>query len=508
VSLDASLAIAGSGLANVNRQMAVVSQNVANASTPDYVRQVSTQTSLVAGGQGMGVRTGQVQRALDAALQAALFQQNGAVAGLQTREAALAAIDAVQGTPGQGNDLASLLGKLQDGFSSLAGDPSNVTQQAAVAGDAAALAGQINAVSAAYSAGRNAAQAAIVAGVGTLNTTLAKIGGLSDQIVQLRALGQSTADVENQRDAAVDQLSGLIELRGLAQPNGDLLLVTASGLSLPTHAASPPFATSAATLGAGSYAPGGGVPAITLGGQDVTARLSGGSLGANITLRDSTLPAGQAQLDEFAETLSQRFAQQGLRLFTDASGTVPARTGAPAQNGYIGYASAIQVNPAVAASPALLRDGTDAVAGSPTGASAFTPNPSGGPAGFTGLLQRVLNFALGAEAQPGVAQPAPATSGLGPSGLLSAPYAPPATLAGFATAMVAAQARDSAAASTALGNETAVQTALQGKFTSASGVSMDSEMSTMIQLQGSYGANAKLIAAVQAMWNQTLQMVQ
>jgi flagellar hook-associated protein FlgK len=30
----------------------------------------------------------------------------------------------------------------------------------------------------------------------------------------------------------------------------------------------------------------------------------------------------------------------------------------------------------------------------------------------------------------------------------------------------------------------------------------------MIQLQGSYGANAKLIAAVQAMWNQTLQMVQ
>jgi flagellar hook-associated protein 1 FlgK len=74
--------------------------------------------------------------------------------------------------------------------------------------------------------------------------------------------------------------------------------------------------------------------------------------------------------------------------------------------------------------------------------------------------------------------------------------------------MVAAQAQDSAAASTALGNETAVQTALQGKFTSASGVSMDSEMSTMIQLQGSYGANAKLIAAVQAMWNQTLQMVQ
>lgn len=508
MSLDASLAIAGSGLANVNRQMAVVSQNVANASTPDYVREVSTQTSLVASGLGMGVRTGQVQRALDAALQTALFQQNGAVAGLQTRQAALAAIDSVQGTPGQGNDLASLLGRLQDGLSSLAGDPSNVTQQAAVVGNAAALTRQINALSTAYTEGRNAAQAGIVAGVDTLNTTLARIGGLSDQIVQLRALGQNTADVENQRDAAVNQLSGLLEVRGLAQANGDLLLVTASGLSLPTHAATPPFATSAATLGAGSFAPGGGVPAITLRGQDVTARLVGGMLGANITLRDATLPAGQAQLDEFAQTLSERFAQQGLRLFSDASGTVPARTGTPAQGGYVGYAAAIQVNPAVAASPSLVRDGTETVTGSPTGASAFTPNPLGGPAGFTGLIQRVLNFALGAEAQAGVGQPAPATTGLGPSGGLSAPYAPPATLASFATAMVAAEAQDSAAATTALGNETAVQTALQGKFTSASGVSMDTEMSTMIQLQGSYGANAKLISAVQAMWNQTLQMVQ
>lgn len=507
MSLDTSLAIAGSGLANVNRQMAVVSQNVANAGTPDYVREVSTQTSLVASGQGMGVRTGLVQRALDTALQTALFQQNGAVAGLQARAAALSAIDAVMGTPGQGNDIASLLGRLQDGFSGLAGDPANPTAQAAVAGDAATLARRINQVADAYSAGRSAAQAAIVAGVDTLNTTLGRIGALSDQIVQMRALGHNTADLENQRDAAVNQASGLVELRGLVQPNGDMLLVTASGLTLPTHRANP-LATSAATLGPGAYHPGGGVPAITLGGQDVTGQLAGGALGANISLRDTDLPAGQAQLDEFAQTLSERFAAQGLLLFTDASGAVPARTGSPAQGGYIGYAAAIGVNPAVAASPALLRDGTHAVAGSPGGASAFTPNPPGGPAGFTGLIQRVLNFALGAEAQAGVGQPAPATSALGPSGTLSAAYAPPATLAGFATAMIAAGADASASASTALGNETAVQTALQSRFSAQSGVSMDTEMATMIRLQGSYGANAKLVAAVQAMWNQTLQMVQ
>ena len=508
MSLDGSLAIATSGLANINRQLAVVSQNVANAATPDYARQISTQTSVSAAGQGMGVQTGLVQRAIDQRLQADLFRQNGVVAGMQARQSALGAIDAVQGTPGQDNDLASLLGKVQDAFSTLANDPGNATQQAAVVGAAQSLTQQVNALSGAYTDGRNAAQAAIVADVGTLNGTLAQIGSLSDRVVQLRALGQNTADIENQRDAAVDKLSSVLDVRALAQPNGDMLVMTTSGLSLPTHSATPPFATSAATLGPGAYQPGGGVPAITLGGRDVTASLAGGTLGANITLRDTTLPTDQAELDEFAQTLSERFDQQGLKLFTDPTGAVPTRAGVPAQAGYIGYAASIGVNPAVAATPSLVRDGTQAVAGSPTGASAFTPNPAGGPAGFSGLIGRVLSYALGSQAQAGVAQPLPATSGLGPTRTLAAPYAPPATLEGLAGAVVAAQAQDSAAVTTALGDETAVQTALQGKFTAASGVSMDTEMSTMIQLQSSYAATAKLVSSVQTMWNQTLQMVQ
>lgn len=508
MSLDSSLSIATSGLANINRKLAVVSQNVANAATPDYTREVASQTSLTAAGQGMGVQTGTVQRAVDERLQADLFAQNGTVAGLQARQAALGAIDAVQGTPGQGNDLASLLGQVQDAFSTLANDPANATQQQAVVSAAAGLAGQINALSQAYTDGRNTAQDAIVANVDSLNSTLAQIGSLSDRVVQLRALGQSSADVENQRAAAVDTLSRILDVRTLAQPNGDLLVMTPSGLSLPTHAANPPFATTAASLGPGAFQPGGGVPAITLGGSDVTARLQGGTLGANIVLRDTTLPTGQAAIDEFAQTLSERFSQQGLALFTDPSGNVPVRGGVPAQSAYVGYAASITVNPAVTAQPALVRDGTAAITGSPTGASAFTPNPSGGPAGFTTLIQRVLDFSLGSQIQAGVTQPLPTTTGLGPSGTLALGFAPPAALSGLATAVVAAQAQDSATASSALSDETAVQTALQSRLTAASGVSMDTEMSGMIQLQSSYAATAKLVAAVQSMWTQTLQMVQ
>jgi flagellar hook-associated protein 1 FlgK len=38
-------------------------------------------------------------------------------------------------------------------------------------------------------------------------------------------------------------------------------------------------------------------------------------------------------------------------------------------------------------------------------------------------------------------------------------------------------------------------------------VNIDTEMSNMIQLQNAYGANAKVISTVQAMWTQLLQAV-
>jgi flagellar hook-associated protein 1 FlgK len=505
--MESALSIAIGGLANVNRQLSVVSQNVANASTASYTREVATQTSVTASGIGMGVRSGPVQRDLNTQLQASLLSQNSVVSALQTRQTALQTIDAVQGTVGSGDDLSSLLGQLQDAFSTLETDPSSQVQQSAVVSPAQTLTQQINALSQAYATARQTAEDSLQSGVDQLNTTLTSIGKLSDQIVQLQATGQSTADLENQRDAALSSLSQLIDVRYTEQSNGDLLISTTSGLSLPIHGSNVPFSIASANLGATSYYPGGGAPAITLNGADVTTQISGGSLGANLELRDDTLPTCQAELDEFAETLSTRFDAQGLTLFTDPTGTVPSSTGSSVQTGYVGYASTIQVNPAVIATPSLVRDGTHTVTGSATGASAFTPNPSGGSSGFTDMITRVLDYALGDQVQAGVAQPSSAVTGLGPAGTLSAPYTGSGDLASLATALVGTQAQYSSTTSTQLTTEQSVQTTLSGKLSAQSGVSIDTEMSTMIQLQNAYGANARVIAAIQSMWTQLLQSV-
>ncbi len=507
MSLDAALSIASGSLANINRQLALVSQNVANASTPGYVRETSTQQSVTADGVGMGVRSGPAQRSIDAVLQAGVLSQNAAVSALQTRQAALQAIDTAQGTPGQGSDLPSLLGNLQDAFSTLAGNPGNGTQQQAVVSVAASLASGINALSGVYTSQRQAAQDAIGSDVGSLNTALGTVNALTQQIITLKASGQSTADLENQRDASLQDISHLVDLKVLQQDNGTLVLNLGSGLSVPLGTSNP-FSVAPASIGAGAYHPGGGIPGIMLGGADVTVQVTGGSLGANIALRDATLPTDQGELDEFAHGLASRLDAQGLRLFSDPAGAVPSGGGTTPQAGYVGFAAQIQVNPAVRANPAAVRDGTQAVAGSPTGASAFTPSPPGGPAGFTGLTSRVLDYAFGNQVQSGVTQPGLNTSGLGPTGTLAAPYGGNGSLATLATALVGAQAQDSAATTSQLTSEQAVQTSLQGKLSAESGVSIDAEMSTMVQLQNAYGASARLISAAQAMWTQLLGTVQ
>ena len=166
----------------------MVSQNVANAGTPGYARQVLGQSSLAAEGQGMGVRTGVAGRQIDLQLQSAALRQGAAVSGLQVRQAALARIEAAHGTVGADDDLPALLGKLDAAFSALASDPASQPAQSGAVDAARTLTRQVNALHATYATARQEAQDAVVAGVATANGALREIGVLSARIVQDRCV--------------------------------------------------------------------------------------------------------------------------------------------------------------------------------------------------------------------------------------------------------------------------------------------------------------------------------
>ncbi|WP_158747616.1 flagellar hook-associated protein FlgK [Acidisphaera sp. L21] len=501
MSLDLGLTPASTGLASINRQMAVVSQNVANAGTAGYSRELVANTSLTAGGVGYGVQVGVATRETDAALQKALNQQNAAVAGQQVTSDTLASVDAAQGATAAGNDLASRLGTLTDAFTTLATNPSNQAQQSAVVSAASNLASGIRSQSAAYTAARQSVQDGLVTDVSSLNAAVSNIGKLSDEIIAGKSRGESTADLEAQRDAQEQTAAQIGGLRFIPSGNGDVTAVS-GGLIVDTRAQSGPFKIDSTTLNPGSSA-----PQLTLSGTNVTSAIKDGSLGARLTLRDTTLPQAQAGLDEFAQTLSTRLANQGLSLFTDPSGNLPATGGTPVQAGYIGYSASITVNPSVSATPSLVRDGTNSVADGTGSATAFTPNPAGGPAGSTTLINRVLLYGFGAQAQSGVNQPPVTTTGLGADGSFSLPYNSGGTLASFAANLVGSQAQTAGAAKDALTDSSALQNTLSTKLQDETGVSIDTELSNMVVLQNAYGANAKIITASQSMWTTLLNAV-
>jgi flagellar hook-associated protein 1 len=510
MSLDVALTAARTGLALVNRQLAQSAADIANAGTPGYSNKRVEGRAVVAEGRGYGVRDLPTQRAVDEALRSRLDGARSARAGAALREELLGRIETAQGSIEGARSIGDLTANLRTALTDLRGAPSEPVRQSGVLLAADDLARSFRDVSAAITDARQAAQDTMRGEVDTLNAELRQVARLTAEIRSGVALGQSVADLEDQRDASLAKLSEVLDVRVLRREDGNITLFTRGGLLLPLERnGADPFSVADASTGPAAYygPPGGTLPGVMLNGQDVTASLAGGRLAAARELRDATLPRMQAELDIAAGQLAHRLEGQGLRLFTDAAGAVPDVSLPYATSGMLGFSAAIRVNPAVAADPRLLRDGTHAVAGSPGGPSAFTPNPTTGPAGFTTLLDRALERAFGAEAQPGVAHVGFATAGLGPNGLLASTLGNPGAIGDYAAQLVAGHSGEVAAAGAARERSGALEASLGERFSNSAGVDVDAEMAMMVQLQNAYAANARVLSAVQQMYDQLFAAV-
>ena len=211
MSLSSALSIATSSLANVNSQLALVSHNVANADTPGYVAETATQQSSTADGIGLGVVTGPATRDINPRCRRRRSSRtHGRRAADDPDRVAGDRRGAGHARPGR---------RHRQPARRAAGPVLHPAQRSvqpdaagAVVSSAGTLATTINALSNAYTTQRQTAQNNIVSEVGTINTTLSTIGQLNAQIVTLQSGGQSTADLENQRDAAVQQLGQLVDV--------------------------------------------------------------------------------------------------------------------------------------------------------------------------------------------------------------------------------------------------------------------------------------------------------
>lgn len=349
-----------SGLRIAQQALTVASNNIANASTPGYTRKTLPQQNMLIAGQSVGAEALPLSRVVNRALITDVNRQTALTEGYNVTAKYLNRIQDFQGPPNAGRALSSQVTNLANIFTQLSSTPDNLTLLSQTVNVAQQTANRINDFSKMLTTMRNDAEADISTAIADINQSLDSIARLNVQITSYAGQGQSTADLEDQRDLAIKNVAKYIDITTFPT-DSTINVITKQGEML-ADATPHLLYFQRSNILPSSYYPGGGVTGITVDsptGNDVTTTGLGGQLGALLDLRDETLPQYMAQLDEFSYQLANRFQNEGLKLFTDVNGTVPpAAPNVSPPLGYVGFSSIIQVNSAVVLDPNLIRNGT------------------------------------------------------------------------------------------------------------------------------------------------------
>lgn len=363
--LDSAL----SGLRVAQQQLDLIANNVSNVSTPGYSRKILPQDTVVADGASIGVRGGAVIRKVDLSLERDFWTQVSNVKFNEVQATYLNKIQQFHGPPDLELSVAAEVAKLRDKFASLADSPEDAFLQRIAIDQAGVVANKINDFSDLITQMRNDAQDEMSVSIERVNGKLQQIADLNQQIRFNKANGKSTAALEDQRDEAIKAMSEEMEVSSFVRGDGVLVVQTRQGVQLADDRAETIYFNKSAIGATAAYPT--SVNGIYVGDPDtnpnaieITTTGLNGRLGSLVELRDTTLPRQMAMIDELAHKLAQRFDAQGLRLFTDASGNVPADTAPdpstdpPTPVEYVGFSGAIRVNPAVLDDNSLVQQGT------------------------------------------------------------------------------------------------------------------------------------------------------
>lgn len=311
MSLEIARSIAVSSLMASQVQISVASSNISNADTTGYTVKTANQVATTSGGVGTGVSITGIASSVDKLLFKSLISATSELGAANTNNDYLNRLQALYGsTTGAedtGTSIANTLASLESAISSLAGTTSSASLQANVVSALDNLASQLRETSSGIQQLRGTADAAISSDVDQVNASLQAIASLNAQIKQAAAAGQSTGDLEDQRNVALQTVASKMNVSYFISSAGDMQVYTASGQTLvdsSAHLLS--FTASSSVTANASYTAGSssGLSGISVNGVDVTAQITSGEIGSLLSLRDSVLPAAQSQLDQLANTLA------------------------------------------------------------------------------------------------------------------------------------------------------------------------------------------------------------
>ncbi len=312
MSLQLALQSALSGLNVAQAGLQVTSNNIANVNTEGYTKKSVDQQSNALGGQGVGVKLNAVGRTVDQVLLTQIRDQAAVTGKLDVTRQFLQLVESQFGRVSDDASLAHRVGALGNAGEALANTPESSELRFSFVNEAKQLALQITNTHAQLQDSRLNADRQIESAVGELNTLLNDVANLNVQIARAIGLNQDTAELDDQRDLALKDISELVDIATFTRSSGETVIMTTSGKSLLdgpfrslSHTAVTTMSSSISYTAGGSSTGNGTVDGIYIGTaavtSDITGDISGGKLGGLIALRDTTLPALTAQLEEFTQ---------------------------------------------------------------------------------------------------------------------------------------------------------------------------------------------------------------
>ncbi|MDB5509236.1 MAG: flgK [Hyphomicrobiales bacterium] len=479
MSLTAALNSARSSLTVRSAETNVVSRNIAGVNEAGYSRKTAEVTVDPSG----GVQLLQITRSADEALFLRVIRTNS---DATMQSSMLDGINRLQQTvdPALGKATpAGRLGSLVEALQQAASSPdSQVLAQNAV--DAAKnLVQTLNDASSAVQSVRKTADAAISSSVDKVNTLLATFEKLNTRIIADSGVGRDVTDQMDARDQVLLELSAEIGIRTTVRPGNDMQIYTDGGATLFEG-----VRRSVTFQPVSQFTPGVQGNAVFVDGTPVTGpgavmQSKSGNIVGLTALRDDVAVSYQGQLDEVARGVIEMFAETDVNgagaragLFRDGVSTV-----LPGASLQTGLASSIRVAATVdlaqGGNPFLLRDGGIS--------DPLDPNYKVNTTSAAAYSDRYQTLISAFDQL----QTFDSSGGALSKGSLTS-YA--SSSVGWIEALRKTTTDDADQTSTLLSRAT--QT-----LSSTTGVSLDNEMSKMLDLERAYQGSAKLISVVDSM---------
>lgn len=306
-SLTLALRSAQSGLLTHQSALDAVANNVANVNTENYSRKIVNLEQRVVSGVGAGVQLSDVSRAVDEGLLKSMRLEQSTFNNYDAQKSYFARMQDMFGAPGDNTSIAQIMTDLSSATESLAQSPDQSLQQSEFVRQGEEAASKLKQMSDTVQELRRQADQEIGDAVNQINSISSQLVDLNNKIIRNSAIKSDVTDLRDQRDAKLDQLSKLVDISYFYRGGGDVVVFTKGGRTLVDNSSATVEHISASNVAPTTTHAEGDFNPIYVGtkvaANDITNEIRDGRLKGLITLRDSTLPNLQSQIDAMAAQL-------------------------------------------------------------------------------------------------------------------------------------------------------------------------------------------------------------